>query len=501
MRAKIICNKAFQKSRISDLMYGSFLEHMGRVIYSGIYEPGHPVSDEDGFRLDVIDAVHSMNISCIRYPGGNFVSNYDWKDGIGEKSNRPKRVELAWRSIETNEFGINEFMKWAKKAQTEPIITVNLGTKGIQNALELLEYCNIPYGSSLSDLRRSHGIEKPYGIKYWCLGNEMDGIWQVGHKSAEEYSSLAAQTGRAMKMLDPDISIIACGSSKSDMKTFPDWDMTVLDQMYEIIDYLSVHQYYGGQNKGSYEFLAQSIDFDNYINTIRSAIQITKQRKHSNHEVYISLDEWGVWAKPAFSVDQEVAENPWQIAPAISEQIYTMEDSLLFASMMISMLRNADIVKIGCQALLTNISACIMTDAGGECWKQTIYYPFESIAKHGRGIVLNTVSDCETYASNQMNEVPYIDSVEIYNEVKNELIIFAVNRSSEENIELQLALQDFGSIKEVHHQTLYSDDPKQTNYENHLAIVPVNRNEYIVEQTTCFLRLDKMSFNTIRILF
>ena len=311
---RIICDRDFIVGEIDSRIYGSFLEHMGRVIYSGIYEPQNQTADEDGFRTDVLDVVKEMGVSSVRYPGGNFVSMYRWEDGIGPKEKRPKRLELAWRSVETNEFGTNEFMRWAEKANIQPIFTVNLGTRGIEEAVNYLEYCNFPGGTQYSDLRRAHGIIEPYKVKMWCLGNEMDGAWQIGHKTAYEYGRLAAETGRAMKTVDPNIELIACGSSLSTMDTYPEWDMEVLEQTYDVIDYLALHQYYGGQEKGTKEFLAQSIDMEEYIRTIRSVANVVKQKRRSKKDMRFSIDEWGVWSVPGNTVTAELADHTWEIA-------------------------------------------------------------------------------------------------------------------------------------------------------------------------------------------
>lgn len=251
MKGKLTCNAAYRKGMIDPHIFGSFVEHMGRVVYTGIYEPDHPTADKDGFRQDVLNLVREIGITSVRYPGGNFVSCYNWEDGVGPVALRPRKRELAWRSIETNEFGTNEFMKWASAVHVDPILAVNLGTRGIENAVQYLEYVNLPAGTKYSSLRKEHGFEQPYQIKRWCLGNEMDGTWQVGHKTATEYGRLAVETGKAMKLIDPSIQLIVCGSAKSDMPTFPEWDLEVLDHVYGVADYLALHQYYGGQAMGS----------------------------------------------------------------------------------------------------------------------------------------------------------------------------------------------------------------------------------------------------------
>lgn len=495
---KVFCHKNYIIGEIDERLYGSFAEHMGRVIYSGIYEPGHKDADDDGFRRDVLEKVRDMNVTTVRYPGGNFVSGYQWEDGVGPMEDRPKRLELAWRSIETNEFGTNEFMKWAKKANVDPIFTVNLGTRGLAEAVQYLEYCNFPGGTKYSDMRKGHGVEEPYGIKLWCLGNEMDGKWQIGHKTAEEYGRLAAETGKAMKTVDPEIQLIVCGSSLSTMDTYPEWDMKVLEETYEVADYLALHQYYGGQEKGTQEFLAQSLDMEEYIKTIRSAVQVVKAKKRSTRDMKLSVDEWGVWAVPSETVNKEVEEEPWQVAPAISEQIYSMEDALLFASMQMVMLRNADIIKIACQSLITNISSCIMTEKGGETWLQTIFYPFRYIAKYAKGVVMNTPNKGPTYDGKQIKNVPYVDSLVIWNEKEGELVIFAVNRSSEE-APFEVEFQGFvwNHVEEA--IVLFSSDIKMTNKDNHMAVVPQKFETVEVENQCCKTRLKPLSFTMIRL--
>lgn len=499
LNGKMICHSKYTCGEIDKRIFGSFTEHMGRVIYSGIYEPGHPLANSDGFRTDVLEAVRQMGVTCMRYPGGNFVSNYHWMDGVGPLALRPRRRELAWRSIETNEFGTNEFMKWADAAAVEAILSVNLGTQGIENALNYLEYVNMPVGTKYSDLRREHGFPDPYDVKLWCLGNEMDGVWQLGHKTAVEYGRIAAETGRAMKMLDPTIRLIACGSSKSDMPSYPEWDMEVIDHVYGIADYISLHQYYGGQQAGTAAFLAQSDDFEKYIATIRAAIEVQQAKKRSSIPMHISVDEWGVWAMQPQSVTQEVEAAPWQIAPSISEQIYTMEDALLFASMLMSMVRNADIVKIGCQSLITNISACIMTERGGDMWKQTIYYPFSCLANYAHGKVLRTPTEIPVYGSGDQKTSAVLDTLAIWNGSASEVVLFAVNRSDNEEAELQIELQGFESQRVLQSVSLFARDGKSTNRQDHSAVIPREMDNAMLRDSWLIAKYEPLSFNMIRI--
>lgn len=499
LKSKIICDKEFVIGEIDTRLYGSFLEHMGRVIYHGVYEPDHARADEEGFREDVLQAVKKMGVTAVRYPGGNFVSAYHWEDGVGPREKRPRKIDLAWKAIETNAFGTDEFIHWAKKAGVQPIFTVNLGTRGIEEALQYLEYCNFPSGTAYSDLRRSHGIEKPYGIKLWCLGNEMDGNWQIGHKSAAEYGRLVAETGKNMKLLDPDIELIACGSSLSTMKTYPEWDMEVLEQSYDVIDYLALHQYYGGQEQGTAAFLAQTLDMEEYIRTIRAAVQVIKQKKRSAKNIHLSIDEWGVWSVPSNTVDREVKENPWQTAAPISEQIYTMEDALLFAGMQMAMLRNADMVKIACQSLLTNVSACIMTESNGEMWLQTIYYPFYYFANYARGVVLQSVYRGESYDCEGFYNVPYLDHVAVWNKEREEIAVFLVNRSEYDCQEAETVLQ--GMEPKTIEEAVYlsAEDKKMTNRENHMAVRPRKCDTVELHGERIVAKLPPLSFMMIRV--
>lgn len=468
---KITVNRKFTKGTISPFLYGSFVEHMGRVVYTGIYEPGHRLSDEDGFRTDVMDKVKKMGVTCIRYPGGNFVSCYDWRDGVGPGKMRPKRREIAWKSIETNEFGTDEFMKWAHKCGVTPIFAVNLGTKGIENAVSLLEYCNLPEGTMYSDYRAENGRKEPYAIPFWCLGNEMDGKWQIGYKTPESYAALAAQTAHAMKSLDSDIRLIACGSSSAETPTYTDWERIVLDASYEWIDYIALHQYYGGQERGTEEFLSQSLEMEEYIDTVTGICDMIKSKKRLQKKIDICFDEWGVWEVPGEEIAESVNKRDWEIAPAFSEQIYTMEDALLFSSMLMAMIKRADRVKIACQALLTNISAAIMTEADGGVWLQTIYYPFAYMANYGKGTVLLAADEMPTYRVKKGYQVPYLDYVAIYHEAGQEIVIFMVNRK-EQSADLLIDLQGFGIRNIIEEIVLEGESVKAANGRDHAAVVP-----------------------------
>ncbi|HET6452306.1 MAG TPA: alpha-N-arabinofuranosidase, partial [Spirochaetia bacterium] len=269
--ARMTLDREFTIGRTDPRLFGSFIEHIGRAVYGGIFEPGHPTADSDGFRRDVIDLVRELRVPFIRYPGGNFVSGYDWWDGVGPVAGRPRKKDLAWKVIEPNTVGVNEFVKWAARAGAEVNMSVNLGTRGPDEARALVEYCNSPAGTHWSDLRVSHGLPEPHKIRTWCLGNEMDGPWQICHKTAEEYGRAAAEAAKVMKWVDPGIELVACGSSFPGMPTYPQWESTVLEHVYEHVEYVSLHCYYGNPENDTANFLAKSLSMDEQIRTVIAA--------------------------------------------------------------------------------------------------------------------------------------------------------------------------------------------------------------------------------------
>ena len=360
MKAKITLAKEFRIGDIDKRIYGSFVEHLGRAVYGGIFEPGHPTADENGFRRDVIDLVKKLNVPIVRYPGGNFVSGYNWEDGVGPVEQRPRRLDLAWFTTEPNTFGTNEFMKWCKEANAECMMAVNLGTRGADEARNLVEYCNHPSGTYWSDLRRSHGVENPHNIKLWCLGNEMDGPWQMGGKTAVEYGRAALEASKLMKWTSPDIETVLCGSSSRNMSTFGKWEAESLEIAYDNIDYVSLHQYYGNHDDNIQNFLARSLEVDDFIYSIICTCDYVKARKRSKKTINLSFDEWNVWYH-----SNNAKYDKWSEAPALLEDIYNFEDALLVGSLLITFLRHCDRVKIACIAQLVNVIAPIFTQTGG----------------------------------------------------------------------------------------------------------------------------------------
>ena len=318
MQARMIVNSAFEIGAIDPRLYGSFIEHLGRAVYGGIYGPGHSTADADGFRQDVLALVKELGVNFVRYPGGNFVSGYNWEDGIGPVEQRPKRLDLAWKTVETNEVGLHEFMNWAAQVDAQVNMAVNLGTRGIDEARNLVEYCNHPGGTYWSELRKANGASDPFKIKTWCLGNEMDGPWQIGQKTAEEYGRLAAETAKVMKWVDPNIELVACGSSYYEMPTFAAWEATVLEHTYEHVDYLSLHRYYGNAKNDLKNYLAQSLDMDRFIKGVAAICDYIKAKKRSPKTLYLSFDEWNIWYH---SHEQDKQNPPWHIAPPLLEDV------------------------------------------------------------------------------------------------------------------------------------------------------------------------------------
>jgi len=493
--AQIIIDKDFFVGDTDPRLFGSFIEHLGRAVYEGIYQPGSAFADEQGFRKDTLELVRELKVPIVRYPGGNFVSGYRWEDGVGPKHLRPVRPELAWQVLETNQFGLNEFADWAAQAGCEIMMAVNLGTRGIMEAKDLLEYCNLPGGTFLSDLRKQHGYEKTHGIKTWCLGNEMDGPWQIGHKTAREYGRLADETAKAMKTLDPSIELVACGSSNSHMPTFGDWEREVLEECYDSVDYISMHQYYGKQELQTRDFLASSVDMDRFIHTVESICDAVQGKKHGKKRIQISFDEWNVWYH---SNEADKKLKKWTVHPHQLEDIYTMEDALLVGSMLITLLRHVDRVRIACLAQLVNVIAPIMTSDTG-AFRQTIFYPFLHASLYGRGTVLHTLVKSPVYES-IYGDAPYLDCVVIHKPEEKELVLLAVNKDLEEDMEITCDLPQFAPCRLIEHILLQDEDLQAVNSEKTPdRIRPVICNNTKIEGTKLTARLPHASWNVIRL--
>ncbi len=429
LKARIKIDVERKIGSIDSMLYGNFTEHLGRCIYGGIYEPKSSQANADGFRKDVIDATKNLGVSVIRWPGGNFVSGYHWMDGIGPKDQRPRRKDLAWGDIETNQVGTDEFMKFTSAAGVEPYICVNMGTGTLDEARNWVEYCNAPPGLYYSDLRGKNGHPEPYHVKYWGLGNEVDGEWQMGHKNAEDYSKYALEAAKLMKWSDNKIKLIASGSSNYNDK-WVDWNRTVLTTLHDYIDYISFHHYSANREHDHYKFMAITTRVENIINITEGLINEVRTRYRMEKPIYIAFDEYNVWYR-AFN-EQKLEEH------------YNMQDALVVAMYLNTFIRHANIVKMANLAQLVNVIAPMMVTQD-KLWMQTTYYPLSLFARNCHGQSLQTFVESDKYDAGDYKQIPYLDVSCVYNEQSQEIILNVVNRHQDKSIETSIQNQ-FGKL-------------------------------------------------------
>jgi len=494
MNAEISISKNQTIAPIDKRIFSSFIEHMGRAVYTGIYEPGHTTADKYGFRTDVASLIRPLNLSHIRYPGGNFLSGYNWLDGIGPKEERPMRADLAWSALEPNEVGTDEFLQWCERLGIEPMLGVNLGTGTPQSAVDLLEYVNGDLPTKFANLRRQNGHEKPYNIKLWCLGNEMDGPWQICMKTAEEYGRIACETAKMMKWMDPSIELIACGSSFYDMPTFGSWERTVLKHCYRYIDYISLHQYYQNNDGDIPSFLSRSLEMEEMIHKIAVICREAKMEQKEAHDIALSFDEWNVW----YHFQKSGQQPPkWTVARPIEEENYDLADALLVGCMLNTLLRNADTVKIACLAQLVNVIAPIMTEPNGRAWVQTIYYPFFYVSNYGRGTSLRLSCESAQYDCTIRKNVPYLDASAVLNH-DGICTLFLVNRNQTEALNCTIYFnQDWNYVQEW--ISLSGNDSAQRNDADHEPIKPQARECPNTKDGILTIDLPAFSWNMIRL--
>jgi len=492
-------------------LFGAFVEHLGRCIYGGIFEPGHPTADSHGFRHDALALVRELAPTIVRYPGGNFVSGYNWEDGVGPVENRPRRLDLAWLSTETNRFGSNEFIDWCRVAGIEPMLAVNLGTRGADAARSLVEYCNHPGGTALSDLRRQHGWDAPHGVKLWCLGNEMDGPWQMESKTAQEYGRIATEAAKMMKWVDPTIELAACGSSGRNMPTFGRWEDTVLEHAFDHVEYISVHTYINNYAGDTAAFLASPDLMDRFIEEVVAIADAVAARRRSGKRIWLSFDEWNVWYRTRRTQEARVQPG-WPVAPPILEEVYNLEDALVFGGMCISLLNHADRVKAACLAQLVNVIAPIMTETGGPAWRQTIFWPFAHFSNFGRGRVLRVHSNSPTYAATYYDprstqdlyfplpEVAYLKLAAVHDEPAGTLTLFALNRSLTQEMRVRVTLEGFSGVAIDSAFQLCDSDLKAANSRVQPdRVKPTALIDLHVESAHLFAMLPPASWNVVRL--
>ena len=470
--ARTIINQARHKGDMDRRVLGAFLEHLGRAVYEGVYDPKSPLADANGFRKDVLAEVKGMNVPIMRYPGGNFVSGYNWLDGVGPKKDRPTVIERAWNSMETNQFGTNEFITWAKAVGTEPLLGGNFGTGSVAEQVAYVEYCNVDKGSKWSDLRRSHGYEQPHNVRYWCLGNEMDGPWQMGQMPAREYGRKARDAARQFRVLDRDLQLIACGSSSPSMPHYLEWDREVLEECYDQVDAISLHNYYGNTpeqsgNKVS-RYLAMNLDMERQIHEISAVCDYVQGLTRSPKRLWLSFDEWNVWYRARGGA---ASNGQRKFAPHLLEEVYNLEDGLLVGGFVNTLLRRSDRVRVGCIAQIVNVIAPLMTNAE-KTIRQTIYYPYAWALQYAHGRVLNLEVESETYpiraeglrADFARNEqVPFVDVVATHNPKNGEIALFMLNRDTSAERDVAVTWQSPTPSRVLACQTLTGRDLKAAN--------------------------------------
>jgi alpha-L-arabinofuranosidase len=469
--ARIYLDPAQKIAPLDRKLFGSFIEHLGRSIYGGVYEPGSKLSDATGFRKDVLEAVKKLGVPVIRYPGGNFVSGYNWLDGVGPKDKRPVVLDKAWNTIEPNQFGTNEFMQWCRAVGSDPLMGLNLGTGSAEMAAALVEYCNFEKGTKWSELRRQHGIEKAHNVKYWCLGNEMDGGWQIGHMPAREYGLKARDTANQMRMVDPSVQLIACGSSGPGMASYLEWDREMLEECYDLVDGISLHCYYRNDNQetgaagDTSKFLTFNLEMENQIAEVAGVCDYVRARKRSRKRLWLSFDEWNVWYRA------REGDGGRKVAPHLLEEVYNLEDALLVGGFLNSLMRSAQRVRVACLAQLVNVIAPITTSPDG-LFLHTIYYPYVWALQCARGDVLDLAVESATYDVRGAGAVPYIDASATMD--KNGAVsLFILNRDLNKARDVEVVWRDAPPQRVQFSQVLTGTDLKASNsFENPMKVAP-----------------------------
>ena len=474
--ARVFLDTRRQRATMDPRLMGAFLEHLGRAIYGGVYEPDSALADRNGFRADLVREMQALRCPILRYPGGNFVSGYDWLDGVGPQGERPTVLERAWNSLETNQFGTNEFLDWCRLIGTEPLLAVNLGTGTPETAAALVEYCNVPGGTRWSDLRRSHGREEPHQVERWCLGNEMDGWWQIGHMSARQYGRKARDAARQIRAVSPATQLIACGSSGPSMPTYLAWDREALEECYPEVDGLSLHRYFGNtpQETGgdSARFLALNLDMDSQILETIAVCDYVRGRLASPKRLWLSFDEWNICYRICGGANDDGGR---RFAPPLLEDAFNLEDALLVGGMVNTLLRQAERVRIGCLAQLVNVIAPLVTDGNGVL-RQTIYYPYAWGIRYARGAVLDLRVESETYQVERQDRapygqalahgrerVPYLDAAATHDPSTGAISVFLLNRDLARTRDVEIRFANVSPGRVLAAETITGPDLKATN--------------------------------------
>ncbi len=470
--ARVMIDSRRIRATMDRRLLGAFLEHLGRAIYTGVYEPGSKLADENGYRKDLLAEVKELAVPIMRYPGGNFVSGYHWQDGVGPKEKRPTVLERAWNSTETNQFGTNEFIDWSRKVGTEPLLGFNLGTASAEEAVAYVEYCNVDKGTKWSELRRAHGHEQPHNVRYWCMGNEMDGPWQMGHMTAREYGRKARDAARQIRVIDSSLQLIACGSSNTILPTYLVWDREVLEECYDQVDGISLHNYYGNTTpltgNSSARFLAMNIDMERQIHEVAAVCDYVQGLLKSPKRLWLSFDEWNVWYR-ARSGDARDGKRAF--APKLLEEVYNLEDALLVGGFLNTLLRQSERVRVGCLAQIVNVIAPLVTSETSVL-RQSIYYPYAWALKCARGKVLDLQIESETYPIRaeglradfaRDDQVPYLDAAATFDPADGQVSLFLLNRDTESERDVSIDWRDMTPARVTFAETLTGRDLKAFN--------------------------------------
>jgi alpha-L-arabinofuranosidase len=453
-RTEIVLHTGFQIGAVDPRVFGGFLEHIGRAVYEGVYDPGSRHANSAGFRSDVLAALRNLDMTAMRYPGGNFASGYHWQDGVGPRAARPTVRELAWQSIETNHFGTDEYVQLCREMGWTPMLTVNLGTGTPEEARNWVEYCNCPAGTRYADMRVANGSSQPHAVKLWCLGNEMDGHWQLGHVPADQYAIRAQQAAKMMKDTDPSIELVVCGSCSPDMATYMDWDRLVLEQVGDLADHVSLHRYVGNRNDNTPDFLAVTTSVDRQIEEMAAACRFVQARRRSRKTVTLCFDEWNVWYK-----NMEM-DGRGKTAPHLVEEVYNLEDALVVAGFLQSFIRHADVVKIANIAQIVNVIAPILTQ-GDKMLIQSIFHPFAMMSKRREGVSLRVAADGPSYESPTHGRVASIDASAILEDRR--LHLFLTNRGMDKTAEVRIGVADAAIATQESGELLTGPGPKAAN--------------------------------------
>lgn len=447
MQNKIRIDPDRKLAAVDRNLFGGFAEHLGRCIYGGIYEPGSPLADGSGLRTDVLAALRRLRMPVIRYPGGNFASGYRWRDGVGPQDERPARLDLAWHTIDSNRFGTNEFVRFCRALGTEPYLVVNCGDGDMREARDWVEYCNGAPDTGLARERRAHGYDAPHRVIYWGIGNEVDGHWQIGYKSPEEYARAFTEYGKAMKWVDPEIKLLASATSG----WAPDWVerfQLLLEQAGDLVDYLAIHWYVGNRENDFSAYMALSEFFEERLSAAEGMLRAMTLAQKVARPIALAVDEWNVWYRAG------VAEQ--------LEEVYNLEDALVVAMQLNSFIRHARSVRMANLAQIVNVIAPILTHPDGLVL-QTIYHSFEVYSRLSGDMALDAWWDGETFSGGGRSGVRVLDSAATLDTSGNRLALFVVNRSPDQEVEAEIALESGRFAGQVQASIVNGPDIKSQN--------------------------------------